>query len=255
MMKATLTTSALTALVLLCGTTSAQQAQTQVQPGERGQLQSGEETVPARPGDGPQRRGGGETGFYRASELIGTSVRGEEGQELGKIEDLLIERRNQRISHFILGGQGAAANAQEGAAQGNVRVVPWSVAQPRISGEERAVTIPMAAQRFQEAPTYTWQEIQAGPRGAWYNDVNTFYGVQPRTRGAGRVEVERDGDVDVERRPNRRGGNVEFERDGSVDVEGRPDRRAGNVGVEGRPGQPGVDVEVERDGDIDVDND
>lgn len=245
-MKTAMTTSTLAALLMLCGTVSAQQAQVQVQPREGGQLQPGENAVPARPGDGPQREGAND-GYYRASELIGTSVRGEGGQELGKIEDLLIEQRDQRISHFILSGQETA--------QGSVRVIPWSVAQPRITGEERAVMVPIPAQRFQEAPSYSWREIQAGPRGAWYNDVNTFYGVQPRARRGGRVEVERDGDVEIEGRRNRRGANIEIERDGSIDVDGRRGRRGANVEVEGRPGQRGVEIEVERDGDIDVDND
>lgn len=209
MVKTTLTASALATLLLLCSSASAQQ----------GQLQPGEDAVPARPGDGPDQQNAADTGFYRASELIGTTVRGEGGQELGTIDDLLIDRRSQRISHFILSDETAARtnpadpNARPSVTQNSVRVVPWSVAQPQFQGEQRAITVPIAPQRFREAPAYTWQEIQAGPRGGWYNDVNTFYGVQPRPGRRGGIEVERDGDVEIDGRQPGRRGRIEVEND------------------------------------------
>lgn len=53
--------------------------------------------LPARPGDGPNESAGEDDEFYRASEIIGTSVRDEDGQALGQVRDLLIERRNPQI--------------------------------------------------------------------------------------------------------------------------------------------------------------
>lgn len=190
------------AVVLLGVTISAQDRQDPLRPGE--------DAVPARPGDGPGQAEGEEEGFYRASEILGSTVRGEGGEELGQIQDLLIDRESQRISHFILGEDGAAQPARtertrreparEVDAQASVRVVPWNVAQPRFTPQERIVTVPLARQRFQQAPTFTWQQIQ-GPRAGWYGEVNRFYGVQGR---GGRVEVERDGDVEIEgNRPGR----------------------------------------------------
>jgi len=147
-----------------------------------------------------------EAGFYRASEVIGTQVRGDDGQSLGRIEDLLIEGKSQQIRYFILseGGQvDANANVRTPAAQSssNVTVVPWSVARPQFgrTPDSRVVTVPFAQTRLREAPTYTWQEIQTAPT-RWVPDVNRFYNV----RGGGvavppdsRVRIQRDGDVKI----------------------------------------------------------
>jgi len=199
-------------------------------------LQQGEDAVPAEPGDGPADADaqGEEQGFYRASDVLGSSVRGKGGEELGTVQDLLIDRESQKISHFILDEDAPAAEtpvprrdrtrdaanaeARRAAdAQGSVRVVPWSVAQPRFTAQDRVVTVPLDQQRWRQAPTYTWGEIQAGPRGGWYRDVNTFYGV-PGVQGrpGGRARIERDGDVEIK---DGRGGEVEIKPNGRVKVD------------------------------------
>jgi sporulation protein YlmC with PRC-barrel domain len=214
-MKFGLTTSAFAALALI-GLVAAAQNQN-----GQDSLRSGENAVPAQPGDGPGQADSQDEGFYRASEILGSTVRGEGGEELGQIQDLLVDRRSQRITHFILDDQGDSQPvrsrtrreqpAPEANAQASVRVVPWSVVRTQYDGPQPIVTVPFAPQRFQQAPTHTWQEIQTGPRGGWVNDVNRFYGVRP-----GRFEVERDGDVEIK---NRDGSEVELKPNGRVKID------------------------------------
>lgn len=214
-MKVGLTTSAFAALALLGVIAVAQN--------ERDPLRSGENAVPARPGDGPGQSDSQEEGFYRASEILGSTVRGEGGEELGQIQDLLVDRQSQQITHFILSEQGEQPvrrraqreqpEARQIDAQSSVRVVPFSVARTQYEGAQPIVTVPLAPQRFQQAPAYTWQEIQAGPRGGWYGEVNRFYGVQGQPRN---VEVERDGDVEIK---NRDGSEVELKPNGRVKID------------------------------------
>ncbi len=219
-----------------------------------------ESAVPARPGDGPAEQQGGDDGFYRASELIGTTVRGDDGKDLGKVQDLLIERRNQRIAYYLL-GDGEQLNAQS-----NLRVIPWTVAQPQFRGNDRFVTVKLNQQRWQQAPAYTWQEIQTGP-GPWVTEVDKFYGVTGRQNGRnrGRVEIERDGDVEIEGRDRPRDRDrdarpgrteVEIERDGDVEIDNknRRDRRdvkvdpnGVRVGDDVRVGPGGVEINSNRD--------
>lgn len=149
-----------------------------------------------------------EAGFYRASEVIGTQVRGDDGQSLGRIDDLLIEGKTQQIRYFILSDGDkvdANTNNRTPAAQSssNVTVVPWSVARPQFgrTPDSRYVTVPFAQTRLREAPTYTWQEIQTAPT-RWVPDVNRFYNVP----GGGvavppdsRVKIQRDGDIKIKR--------------------------------------------------------
>lgn len=199
---------------------------------------AGAQAPPQPPADGvapPPRsdraRADREAGFYRASEILGTTVRGSDGQELGQVQDLLIEQRSQQIRYFIL-GQGEAVDAQ-----GSLTVVPWMAARPMFQGDQRFIDVKLEQQRFREAPTFTWQEIQSGP-AQWSTRVDQFYGVSGR-RGGVRGEIERDGDIEIEGRDRPRGdrprrGELDVERDGDIEVEDRP--RAG------RPGEPGVNV-------------
>lgn len=215
-MKVGLTTSAFAALALLGVIAVAQNQDAQ------DQLRTDENAVPAQPGDGPGQGDSQDEGFYRASEILGSTVQGEGGKELGQIQDLLIDRKSQRITHFILNDDASNSQpvrsrnrsdnppAREVDAQSSVRVVPWSVARTQYNGPQPIVTVPFAPQRFQQAPTYTWQEIQAGPQGGWVNDVNRFYGVQGQPR---KVEFERDGDVEIK---NRNGRDIEIKPNGRV---------------------------------------
>jgi len=213
-----------------------------------------DDAVPAKPGDGPAARDGQDDGFYRASEIIGTTVRSDDGQDLGKVQDLLIERRNQRIRYFLLG------DGEELSAQSNLRVVPWTAARPQFRGDDRFVQVRVNQEKWQQAPAYTWQEIQAGP-GPWATQVDQFYGVQGRQGLRGRdVEVERDGDVEIEGRnrprdrANTRDGNVEIERDGDVEIEGRRNRNRDGARVTPNGVEAG-DVEVRPDGSVQIDGD
>ena len=168
-----------------------------------------------------------EQGFYRASEIIGMSVRGNGGQELGQIQDLMIDGRSQQIRYFILSsGEKVSANSK-------LTVMPWAVAQPHFgeAQDQRYVGVEFEQDRLRQAPTFTQQQLQA-PRATWYQDVDRFYGVRQGVA-----------------RPNLRGGNIEVDDDGEVEVEGRLPRGARGP-REGEFRQPdGSKVEVERDGD------
>lgn len=149
-----------------------------------------------------------EAGFYRASEVIGTQVRGDDGKSLGRINDLLIDSKSQQIRYFILSDgdkvdANATARTPSAQSSSNLTVVPWTVARPQFgrTPESRFVTVPFAQTRLQQAPTYTWQEIQTAPT-RWVPDVNRFYNVPPGGVAVppnGRVQIERDGDVEIKR--------------------------------------------------------
>lgn len=215
-------------------------------PGER-VVPPGEQTIPpAGQPDAPGERDRGDA-FYRASEVLGTTVRSSDGQPLGQVQDLLIDGRSQQIRYFIL-GEGQAAQAQ-----GSLTVVPWMAARPMIQGDQRFVDVRIEQQQLREAPTFTWQEIQTGPR-QWTTRVNEFYGV-PGQRPGVRGGIERDGAIEGQRprsdRLPRGDRNIERERDGDLErrdpeTRERDDRR-------GVPG-PNVPPNVPPNDNTEVDN-
>jgi len=217
----------LCAVVLLAGTAWAQN-----QPTPR--ARPGESLLPAQRGDRPAPPSDQEAGYYRASEILGSTVRGEGGQELGKIQDLLIEQRSQRVTHFILG------EGREVTAQSSVRVVPWTISGLRFEAEQRIVTVPLPVQRFEQAPTFTVQQLQSGP-SVWVNEVNRFYGVRDGAAPRGGIET------DARRRPGtappRRGDEEGRARPGTTP----PRTTEPETETETRPGTtpPNRDVESE----------
>jgi sporulation protein YlmC with PRC-barrel domain len=164
----------------------------------------------AVPGAAANANSEDEAGFYRASEVIGTQVKSDDGKSLGRINDLLIDGKSQQIRYFILSdGDKVDANANvrtpNAQSSSNLTVVPWSVARPQFTGarESRFVTVPFAQTRLQQAPTYTWQEIQSTPT-RWVPDINRFYNV-PAAGGVAvppdsKVKIQRDGDVKIKNR-------------------------------------------------------
>ena len=147
-------------------------------------------------------------GFYRASEVIGTSVRGQGGENMGQIQDLLIDGRTQQIQYFIL-SSGRTVDAQS-----KLHVMPWAVAEPQFrSREERHFTVQVPPARLREAPAYSQEQIFGGTQ--WTNEVNRFYNVPQRQRVLrpnfeGEAEIERG---DRELKIEREDGKVEIERD------------------------------------------
>lgn len=218
MCKSGLAASACAASLLLLGTVSAQNT-VKVKPGggvavesnaaanENAAAQNAADNAAQNAADNAAADDQQDQNFFRASELIGTNVKGQNGQSLGQIQDLLIDRRSQQIRYFIL-GNGKTVNAQgnDGNAQAssNVHVIPWSVAKPQFADtrDNSFVTVPLEQQRLQQAPTYTWQQLQQ-PQAGWVNDVNRFYNV-PAGGGVAaspgsKVKVQRDGDVKIKR--------------------------------------------------------
>lgn len=133
-----------------------------------------------------------EMGFYRTSELIGMPVRAQDGQELGQIQDLMVDSRTQQIRYFVLStGEKVTANSK-------LRVMPWTIARPQFAQENRHVVVQMEPERLRQAPVFTQQQIWA-PQPVWVEDVNRFYGVRQRVaRPDFDVEVD-DNEIEIER--------------------------------------------------------
>ncbi len=82
----------------------------------------------------------------RASQMLGSDVKGQDGQTLGTLEDLLINPQDKSVNYAIVGQKGLLGTTEK-------RVpVPWQSAQLRSEVE---LTLNMTAQQFKAAPTVT----------------------------------------------------------------------------------------------------
>ena len=138
------------------------------------------ETAPSPTAEAPVQ------GFYRVSEMLGMSVRSQDGRELGSIRDLVIDSRTQQVQYFVLSG-GRTVEASS-----DLVVMPWAVAEPQF--QERRVIVEVPAEGLQHAPVIPPQQLHGVE---WTTRVDRFYNVPQRHRVL-RPDFDRDRDEDDE---------------------------------------------------------
>ncbi len=94
--------------------------------------------------DSYSQSGASTNGNVRLSKLIGAKVKSNDGKDIGKLEDVLVDPQTGKPTFAIL-GQGGALGLGE-----KRRPVPWQELQ---INSEKQVTLNMDQQKFSSAPT------------------------------------------------------------------------------------------------------
>jgi len=107
-----------------------------------------------------------------ASTLIGDQVRNTQGEDLGQIEDLMIDLTDGCVSYAVLsfGGMLGIGN--------KLFAVPWEALS--LDQREKVFILDVDKQRLEQAPGFdknNWPDM--GDR-SWQVDVYRFYGHTPR---------------------------------------------------------------------------
>jgi sporulation protein YlmC with PRC-barrel domain len=124
--------------------------------------------------------------LIRSGQFIGNTVRGAEGNEIGKVSQVLFEAESGQVRYLVVSTAGA-----EGLAEGEY-LVPWPVVNTDPEGRTIALDIP--ADRFRNAP----KGLAIGPEEQ-ARELHRFYGVAPYWEGA--AEREREIERESEPRP------------------------------------------------------
>ncbi|MBW3542303.1 MAG: PRC-barrel domain-containing protein [Planctomycetes bacterium] len=152
----------------------------------------------------------GDSQFYKASEIIGTTVKGQDGQALGRVKDLMIDARSEEVRYLILEGETALK------AEGKLFVMPWVVAEPHHgrTAADRYLTVGIERQRLMQAPTIGVTDFRSLNDVSWTTRVDTFYKadadrrrkvLRPNLDDEGRPGLNREGDDRPSTRPRNRG--------------------------------------------------
>lgn len=136
--------------------------------------------VPDGPADG---------GFYKASDLIGMDVKGNDNEDLGEIQDLFIARGTNEVEYLIL-DTGVFADLG-----GKQPILPWSIVtlQP---GDANTffIHVPLTQQRIRTAPTVMLTDIDLVNNQTWVTQVNEFYATELNDRRVSRPDLDRNRD-------------------------------------------------------------
>ncbi|MBI4830917.1 MAG: PRC-barrel domain-containing protein [Candidatus Lindowbacteria bacterium] len=125
--------------------------------GEKAGTEAGKVTTPGMSYTGEKAA----KGVFQASKLIGRTVRNEQGEKFGSVEELLFAD-DGHIRYLVLAGEAD-----------KLVPIPWSAVKSGI--REDAVIFNISRSRFDSAPTFGRNEWQRFDDPEWNKKVHAYY--------------------------------------------------------------------------------
>lgn len=96
---------------------------------------------------------GGHTRAILASRVFGTPVFSTQGERIGTVEDVVLDKMSNNIMFAVLGSGGVLGMGEK------FRPVPWSILD--YSAEKGGYVIPVSRDTLDNAPAYRMEELTA----------------------------------------------------------------------------------------------
>jgi sporulation protein YlmC with PRC-barrel domain len=136
-----------------------------------------------------------------ANQLIGSDIKNRQNDDVGEIEDVLVELNSGRIVYAVLSAGGMMGFGD------TLRPVPVQAFQVQGSGKNQQLVLDMDANRLKQAPTLRGNEIPATSDPQLQKDIVAFYDVSSPEFVYGFADDEEQ--EDMRRDPNQsRRGNI-----------------------------------------------
>lgn len=104
-----------------------------------------------------------------ATTMIGDRVLDKDGEEVGRLEDLMIDLDRGIVSYAVLSFGGILGIGEE------YRGVPWSALE--VDTENRVLRLAMDQERIKAAPPLSKEEWPLVPDYEWLGGIYDYYGV------------------------------------------------------------------------------
>src|SRR5207247_4494437 len=117
------------------------------------------------------------TTYVQTSKLIGTKVKSSQGEEIGVIKDVVLDRDTGCMAYTVLSTGGTGTRITGG---GKTVAVPWAVYSP--TSDLSVLTVTVDRQRIYNAPVFDYVRIDEYTTTNYINNVYSYYGV---SAGAG----------------------------------------------------------------------
>ena len=115
--------------------------------------------------------------YVQSSKLVGTKVKSSQGEEIGTVKDVVLDRNTGCMAYTVLSTGGGGARVAGG---GKLVAVPWAVYSP--TADVSALTVTVDRDRIYNAPVFDYARIDEYSRPDYISNVYSYYGVSP---GAG----------------------------------------------------------------------
>src|SRR6266542_15142 len=94
------------------------------------------------------------TTYVQTSKLVGTKVKSSQGEEIGVVKDVMIDRSTGCMAYTVLSTGDGGARAAGG---GKLVAVPWAVYSP--TSDVTALTVTVDRERIYSAPVFDFARI------------------------------------------------------------------------------------------------
>src|SRR5881397_1628964 len=108
----------------------------------------------------------------QVSKLVGTKVKSSQGEEIGVVKDVMIDRSTGCMAYTVLSTGEGGARAAGG---GKLVAVPWAVYSP--TSDLSALTVTVDRERIYSAPVFDYARIEEYSRPDYITNVYSYYGV------------------------------------------------------------------------------
>ena len=109
----------------------------------------------------------------QVSKLVGTKVKSSQGEEIGVIKDIMIDRSTGCMAYTVLStGDGGETRAAGGA---KMVVVPWAVYSP--TSDVNVLTVTVDRGRIYSAPAFDYARVDEYSRPDYITNLYSYYGV------------------------------------------------------------------------------
>jgi sporulation protein YlmC with PRC-barrel domain len=109
--------------------------------------------------------------MQRVSDLNGLSVENPEGENLGKIEDLMLDLSNGRASYAVLSFGGVLGIGDK------LFAIPWDML--KVDTENYVIVINVDPETLENAPGFDRDNWPDHTDSAWLTNVYNYYGYRP----------------------------------------------------------------------------
>ena len=114
-----------------------------------------------------------------ASTLTGDSVRNAAGEDLGKIDEIMIDIPTGRVAYTVLSFGGFLGMGDK------LFAVPWSAL--KVDKDEKCFILNADRQTLERAPGFDKDNWPDMSDQTWGEDISTYYHVRPYWEGGGRT--------------------------------------------------------------------
>ena len=115
------------------------------------------------------------TTYIETSKFIGKPVKSSQGEEIGTVKDVVLDRNTGCMAYTVLSTTGGGGGGVSGG--GKMVAVPWTVYSP--TSDLSALTVTVDQQRIYNAPVFDYARIEEYSRPDYISNVYSYYGVSP----------------------------------------------------------------------------